>query len=240
VSAWSQNMSAPRAQPAADPPEQGLLVGQGHVDEGVEGHHGIQAGGPQVQGGHIGLDQGGGGDQAAGAGELDGGEIHPGHPQPVTGQRAGGPQADATAQVGDGGAGGQERCQLRNPAVIAADIFGEGAGRLAVVTAVGQRNRVVAAADERALPWRRALRLPSSGWHAMAQDGALLGTRRARATRHRAERCTSLGCCTFVLCWWAVGVSSLQAALKSCGLASACGAGCPPASPGLFVRRAAR
>lgn len=53
-----------------------LLIGQRHVDEGVEGHHGVQAGGLQVQRGHVGLHHAGAGDQMPGAGKLDGGDQH--------------------------------------------------------------------------------------------------------------------------------------------------------------------
>jgi hypothetical protein len=60
--------------------------------------HRVQACGPQVQRGHIGLDQAGGGDQVAGAGELDGGEINADDPQPVISQFAGRRQADTAAQ----------------------------------------------------------------------------------------------------------------------------------------------
>ena len=78
------------------------------MDEGVKRHHSVQAGRPQVQRRHVSLYQAGRRDQVPGAGELDGGEINADDPQPVVGQCAGRWQADAAAQIGDRGAGGQQ------------------------------------------------------------------------------------------------------------------------------------
>jgi len=94
------------------------------------------------------LHQAGGGDQVPGAGELDGGEINAGDLQPVIGQCAGGRRAGPAAQIGDRGAGGQQAGQLDGPAGVAADVLRGTSGRPAVITAVGNRNGVVATADK--------------------------------------------------------------------------------------------
>lgn len=86
-----------------------------------------------------------------GEGELDGREINADDPQPVTGQCAGRRQAVPPAQIGDRGAVGQQAGQLGGPAGVAADVLRGRSGCVTVITAVGNRNGVVAAADKIAL-----------------------------------------------------------------------------------------
>jgi hypothetical protein len=117
------------------------------------------------------LDQAGGGDQVAGAGELDGGEINADDPQPMISQFAGRRQADTAAQVSDRGAGGQQAGQFRNPAGIAADVLCGRGGRLAVIIAVGNGNGVVAAADKITL--RRPCRLRRGNLIISSDEGDL-------------------------------------------------------------------
>jgi hypothetical protein len=79
----------------------------------------------------------------------------------VTGELAGGRDPGAVAQIGHGGAGGQQARQLGDPSGIPADMLRQRVGRLAVITAVGQRDLVVATADEVPLgrPRRRVIGL---------------------------------------------------------------------------------
>jgi hypothetical protein len=69
-----------------------------------------------------------------GPGELDGGEVDAEHPQPVTGELAGGRDPGAAAQIGHGGVGGQQARQLGDPSGVPADMLRRRVGRLAVVT----------------------------------------------------------------------------------------------------------
>ena len=147
----SQEVPA-RAKPAADTREQGLLVRERNMDQGVEGHHGVCARRPQVQRGHVCLHEAGRGDKALSPAKLDGGEIDPEHLQPVAGQLAGCRYPGPAAEVHNPGSGPQQASQFRRPAGVAADVLCGGGGRIAVITAVGQRNRVITAADKGTLP----------------------------------------------------------------------------------------
>jgi hypothetical protein len=93
------------------------------MDQGIEGHHRVQAGWPQVQRGHVGLHQAGGRHEAPRPGELDGGEINADDPQAVIGELVGCRRAGPAAQVQNYGAGGQQSGQLPDPSGIAADVL---------------------------------------------------------------------------------------------------------------------
>src|SRR5579875_2336247 len=110
------------------------------MDQGVDADHGIDAGWPQMQRGHVSLDELGGADELVSAAELDGGEVHAEHLQPVPSQLAGRRYARSAAQIYNLGTGGQPASQFRRPARVTADVLGGRSGRGAVVAAVGQRD----------------------------------------------------------------------------------------------------
>lgn len=118
-----------------------------------------------MQRGHVSLYQAGRRDKAPRPRELDGGEINADYPQPVTGELLSGRYPGPAAQVQDGGAGGQETGQLRDPSGVAADVFSRRAGSRTVIAPVSDGSRVVAAADELALPGPLCHVVGLHSWH---------------------------------------------------------------------------
>jgi hypothetical protein len=143
---------AARLKPATDTREQRPLVRERDMDQGVKGHYGSCGCWPQVQRGHVGLHKAGGRDQALSPAKLDSGEINTEHLQPVAGQLAGGRYPRPAAEVNNPGTGPQQPGQFRHPAAVAADILGRGGRRIAIITAVSQRDRIITATDKGTLP----------------------------------------------------------------------------------------
>jgi len=141
-----------RSKPAADARKQCPLVRERNMNQGVEGRYGVCACWPQLQASHVGLHEAGCGDKAPGPVKLDGGEINAEDLQPVAGQLTGCRYPGPAAEVDNPGSGAQQASQFRHPAGVAADVLCGGSGRVAVITAVGQRNRVITAADKGTLP----------------------------------------------------------------------------------------
>ena len=105
-----------------------------------------------MQRSHVGLHEAGCGDKALSPAKLDGGEINTEHLQPVASQLTGCRYPGPAAEVNNPGTGPQQASQFRHPVGVTADVLCGGRGRIAVITAVGQRNRVITAADKGTLP----------------------------------------------------------------------------------------
>ena len=121
-----------------------------------------------MQRGHVGLHEAGAGDKALcpaklDSGEintehlqpvalcpakLDSGEINTEHLQPVAGQLTGCRYPGPATEVNNPGSGPQQASQFRHPAGVASDVLCGGGGRIAIITAIGQRNRIITAADK--------------------------------------------------------------------------------------------
>src|SRR5262249_7361649 len=86
------------------------------------------------------------------AAELDGGEVHADDLQSMFGQRPGCRYPGPAAEIDDPGPGRQQAGQFGDPPGIAGGVLSRGGGRLAVIAAVGDRDRVVAAPPQIALP----------------------------------------------------------------------------------------
>jgi hypothetical protein len=101
---------------------------------------------------HVGLHEAGCGHQALSPVKLDRGEINSKDLQSVAGQLPGCRYPGSAAGVYNPGTGPQQASQFCHPAGVAADVLGGRGGRIAVITAVGQRNSVITAADKGTLP----------------------------------------------------------------------------------------
>ena len=123
---------AARASAVADTREQCPLIRERNMNQGVEGHHGVCAGRPQMQASHIGLNEAGCGHKAPCPLQLDYGEINPEHLQPVFGQLTGGRYPGPAAEVDHPGTGPQQAGQFRRPQPAKRDILGGGTRRIAV------------------------------------------------------------------------------------------------------------
>ena len=88
------------------------------------------------------------GDKALCPAKLDSGEINTKHLQPIAGQLTGCRYPGPATEVNNTGSGPQQASQFRHPADVAADVLCGGGGRIAIITAIGQRNCIITVADK--------------------------------------------------------------------------------------------
>jgi hypothetical protein len=122
------------------------------MNQRVERHHRVYAGGRQLEVCHVGLDQARSRDEPARPAELDGGEIYSDDPQPVVVEVAGGRYPCAATEVQYLGRGRQQAGKIGYPARVTAGVLRRRPVRFAVIAAVRLGDRVVSAPDKVALP----------------------------------------------------------------------------------------
>src|SRR6185437_8315774 len=123
-------------EPAAGPQPAGYLVEQAwlaverHVDQRVEADDGVQGSWREADLGGVSADEGGAGDELAGAFDLDVADVDTGHLVPGGGQVPGDRDAATASDVQDLTALGEAVSQVSHPAAVVA-----GSGVVAAVVA---------------------------------------------------------------------------------------------------------
>ena len=127
-------------EPGGDLGEEGRLLGQGDVDQGVEGDHGVEGGGRELDGRGVGPAELGLRHQLPRPADLHLADVHTGDTVPREGQRAGHRQATAAPQVQHGGGGRDALLEGAEPGLVL------GFGGVGLLVVAGER--VVPASDQ--------------------------------------------------------------------------------------------